>query len=86
MTTKIETPIAPSVTADVVHMAGLFNVSAATRNHPLSELFSRWIDLRIASARHDPDVLANVSFADVVDRVITLRCGGSSFDVLEGIR
>lgn len=50
-------------------------------------LFGRWQLLRVASAQHSPDLLADVRFGDVLDLVLTHRASTApqSFDILAAV-
>jgi hypothetical protein len=80
MTTTLAPP-----TADILAVAGRFNVAASTLQFGIESLFALWSELRIASARHDPDVLFGVSFAAILDRVLDHRASptGVRFSVLD---
>jgi hypothetical protein len=74
-----------TVTPDVANLARSFNTAAITPTQfGLETLFQRWSFLRKASARHDPDLLAGLSFSTVVDAVVDYRSRGDhAFDVLK---
>lgn len=78
------TTASPPVAADVLALAGRFNVAAATFQFGIESLFGIWSELRIASARHDVDVLAGVGIGSVLDRVLDHRANptGAAFNVL----
>ncbi|HVB77613.1 MAG TPA: hypothetical protein VNI34_07435 [Candidatus Nitrosotalea sp.] len=78
------TTASPPVAAEVLALAGRFNVAASTHQFGIESLFGLWSQLRIAAARHTPDILAGSSFAAILDRVLDHRANptGAAFNVL----
>lgn len=69
---------------DLVNLASKFGPIASTSGFGVEAIFARWQELRIASARHDADLLADVRFCDVIDAVLDHRANptGAPFNVL----
>jgi hypothetical protein len=78
-TTTIAAP-----TADVAALATIFDVIAKTPSFGVETLYARYQELRVGSARHNPDVFFGLSFSTVLDRVLDFRSNpvGTNFNVL----
>lgn len=80
------TTTAPTLSAPLIAAVRSFESSASTPGFGLELLWSRWIDVRRASAQNSADPFRNVEWSSIADLVtqhrVSHRDGATRFDLL----